>query len=36
MDRMQARKVWIMEELLAYTEKGMHNVQAYKADTIFV
>ncbi len=34
MDATQARNVWIMDDLLAYTEKGMHNVQAYKADTI--
>ena len=34
MDATQARKVWIMDDLLAYTEAGMHNVQAYKADTI--
>ena len=26
--------VWIMDDLLSYTENGMHNVQAYKADTI--
>lgn len=34
MDAAQARNVWIMDDLLSYTENGMHNVQAYKADTI--
>lgn len=34
MDREQARKVWIMDDLLAYTEAGTHMVKAYKADTI--
>ena len=34
MDATQARNVWIMDDLLRYTEEGMHNVQAHKADTL--
>lgn len=34
MDRSIARKVWVMPELIAATEKGNGRIKAYKADTI--
>ncbi len=34
LDAAQARKVWIMQDLLKATEGGSQTIQAYKADTI--